>query len=826
MLKIFISTMLAFVSLTACAQFTLNGVVRDADTGQRLIGASVRLASNGLTITDDFGRFSFEKVASGEYDLTVRFLGFADKTEHVTVNANTTVTIDVSEAAIVSEEVVVSATRATEKTPATFSAISKEKIQKQNFGQDLPFLLNWTPSVVTTSDAGTGIGYTGIRIRGSDATRINVTINGIPYNDSESLGTFWVDVPDIASSSQSIQIQRGVGTSTNGAGAFGATINLQTTTRNEKAYAEFINSAGLYKNSTESFFDGLKSLRHTLALGSGLLKDHWMFDARVSKISSDGYIDRATADLTSYYLSAGYHSDKTAVKAIAFGGTERTYQSWYGVPESRLKSDPNAMFVTSINEGWNDFQTDNLFSSGSRTFNPYVYEDQVDDYSQNHLQVHFSHRFNESLTLSISPHYTRGSGYYEEYRFEDYFSNYNLGPAVVNGNLVDASDLIRRRWLDNDFYGTTYALNIDKDGLNVIVGGAWNRYDGDHFGEVIWTAAGHVPPKHQYYFNNGDKKDLSSYVKGNLQLTERMNVYVDIQFRNISYIASGVENKLNDLTVNKNFNFFNPKFGVTFTPTNNTQVYASYAQANREPVRDDFVDNPGQTPKAERLHNVEIGYRGSGELHTFQLNYYLMSYRDQLVLTGELNDVGASVRTNVDASYRMGVELEGAYRLSNKWQWSANMTLSRNKIKNFTEVLYDYGVNFDEYNVVVNPYSNTDISFSPDFIAGSTLSYFPVKGFEIAWLSKYVGKQYLDNTSNDDRSINPYFVNDIRLHYKWTPKFTSELNFSLLINNIFNEKYESNGYTWGYLGGGDTYRENYYYPQVGTNVMVMVGVRL
>lgn len=818
--------MLAAVSFATCAQFSLTGFVRDQQTGQLLTGASVKLSNSELTTTDEFGKFIFKNVTAGEYDVAVTYIGYAEKSEHVTISNNTTVNISLEEAAIVSEAVVVNATRANDKTPATYSLVSKEKIQKQNFGQDLPFLLNWTPSVVTTSDAGTGVGYTGIRIRGSDATRINVTINGIPYNDSESQGTFWVDIPDIASSSQSIQIQRGVGTSTNGAGAFGATINVQTTTRNNKPYAELTNAAGFFKNSQNDFLDGVKTLRHTLSLGSGLLKDHWTFDARLSKITSDGYIDRATADLGSYYFSGAYHSDKSVVKAIAFGGSERTFQSWYGVPESRLNNDTDAMITTAINEGWNQIQTDNLLNSGSRTFNPYMYEDQVDDYGQNHYQLHFSHRFNSNVTISLAPHYTKGSGYYEEFRFDDEFENYGLAPVVIGSTTFESSDLVRRRWLDNDFYGLTYSLYVDKEKWNVIFGGAMNRYDGDHFGEVIWSALGNIPPKHRYYFNNGDKRDFNSYIKVNHELAENLNVYADVQWRRVTFAASGIENKLNLFNVDTDFNFVNPKFGFTYSPSNNHQAYVSYAQGNREPVRDDFVDNPGASPKPEKLHNVEIGYRGVGSSYAFQVNYYLMSYKDQLVLTGQLNDVGASVRTNVDKSYRMGVELEGQIKFSPKWQWNANATISRNKINEFTEVLYDYGVNFDEYNVVERRFENTDISFSPNFIAGSSMSYFPVKKLEIALLTKYVSKQYLDNTSNNERIIDSYFVNDLRLGYVWNPKFMREVNFSLLLNNIFNEVYESNGYTWGYLGGGSEYRENYFYPQVGTNLMVMLTLKL
>jgi iron complex outermembrane receptor protein len=322
---------------------------------------------------------------------------------------------------LMTDQVIVSATRVSEKSPTTFTTINKALLQKQNFGQDLPLTLNWTPSLVTTSDAGAGVGYTGLRIRGSDATRINVTINGIPVNDSESQGVFWVNTPDLASSTQSVQVQRGVGTSTNGAGAFGASVNLQTNTRNDKAYADVVNSFGSFG-----------TLRNTIAFGTGLINDKFVFDGRVSQIRSDGYIDRASADLKSYYLSGGYYGKKTMIKAIVFGGKEITYQSWYGAPESRLNNDEEAMLETASIEGWNQEQTDNLLSSG-RTFNIYTYDNQVDDYAQDHYQLHTSHRFSESLTLNAALHYTYGRGYYEEYRYADDFENYGLSNVVVGG---------------------------------------------------------------------------------------------------------------------------------------------------------------------------------------------------------------------------------------------------------------------------------------------------------------------------------------------------------------------------------------------------------
>ncbi len=816
MFKSFLSATFVLLSLAAVAQHRLSGVVRDAQTQRALPGATVLISGNNRgAVTDAFGYFEFGNLPSGTYSVKFTFVGYGEKTDTVEVSSATRVNVALEETAILTDEVVVSATRANEKTPTTFSSIDKAQIQKQNFGQDLPFLLNWMPSVVTTSDAGTGVGYTGVRIRGSDPTRVNVTINGIPYNDSESMGTFWVNIPDIASSTQSVQVQRGVGTSTNGAGAFGATVNVQTNRRNDVAYAEATNAFGSFNTR-----------RHSFNFGTGLLNDKWVFDGRVSRIASDGFIDRAFADLKSYYFAGGFYGANTMLKFITFGGSERTYQAWYGVPESRLNNDVEAMETTAANEGWNEAQTQHLLNSDSRTFNPYTYKNQVDDYRQDHYQLHFLQNFSKDVNLNAALHYTPGRGFYEEFRYDNDFEDYGLAPVMIGDSLIESTDLIRRRWLDNDFYGFTYALNVDKQKWNFVFGGGWNRYDGDHFGEIIWSEVAVVPQGYRYYFNDGNKTDFNAYGKLNADVTSKLNAFVDLQVRTINYTAAGIDNRMNNFAIDEQYTFFNPKFGLTYEVSERNQLYASYAIANREPVRDDFVDNPGKTPRHETMGNLEAGWRNSGAAHRLQVNYYLMNYKDQLVLTGEINDVGASVRTNVDESYRMGIEVDGLVKLSNKVSWNANLTLSRNKISEFTEVLYDYGENWDEYNVVENVYKNTDISFSPSIIAGSALNYSPFRNFEASLLSKYVGRQYLDNTSNEARQLDAYLINDIRLTYSWKPSFVREISFSLLVNNVLDEVYESNGYTWGFLAGPTAYRENYYFPQAGRNLMGMISIKL
>jgi iron complex outermembrane recepter protein len=817
MFKSFFSTAIVLLSVHLYAQeFSISGVIVDSRTNQPLSGATVQAQqANRFAVADEFGRFRLMRLPSGDETLVVRFLGYTEHREDVSINKNLDLRIALEESVRVTDEVLVFSTRASEKTPTTYTTLNRQAIQKQNFGQDLPFLLSWTPSAVTTSDAGTGVGYTGIRIRGSDATSINVTINGIPYNDSESLGTFWVDIPDIASSTQSIQIQRGVGTSTNGGGAFGATINLQTNVRNDELYAELINAYGSFNTR-----------RHTLSFGSGLLNNHWVIDGRVSRIASDGFVDRATADLHSYYFSAGFYSGKTMVKAITFGGKERTYQSWYGVPESRLRNNVEAMYTTAINEGWNETQLHNLLNSNNRTFNVYTYPNQVDDYRQDHYQLHLSQQLYDGLTGNVSLHYTPGKGFFEEYRYNDRLSNYRINPVTIGDSTITRTDLIRRRWLDNHFYGLTYAFNFEKQKLATTLGGAWNRYEGDHYGQLIWARVSPVPHEYRYYFNAADKQDFNVFLKTNYQFSDLLNGYVDVQYRHVTYTANGVENRGNIIDVGADLHFFNPKIGVVFTPNDQQQLYASFAVANREPVRADFINAPtNRLPRHETLQNIEAGYRLLGHNFLLNANYYLMLYNNQLVPTGQVNDVGASLRTNVDNSYRTGIELEGVVKLSPQVTWSANATLSRNKIRSFTEVLYDYGLDFDDYQPVERTYSNTDIAFSPNIIAGSGLSYRPVKGLEATLLSKYVGKQYLDNTSNVNRTLDAYFVNDLRLIYTTQPRFTKEIAFSILVNNIFNEMYESNGYTWGFLGGGTEFRENYYFPQAGRNFLGMITLK-
>ncbi len=797
------------------AQFSLTGTIND-DQGQPLPGANVVLTpGQQATATNADGQYRFEALAAGNYQLRVSFVGYSTREIRFELDADRTLDVSLKEDIQLKEEVIVYATRANEKTPTTFDNINLEEIESRNLGQDMPIILNFSPSLVSTSDAGNGVGYTGIRIRGSDPTRINVTINGIPVNDSESHGVFWVNMPDFASSVNNIQIQRGVGASTNGAAAFGATVNLQTAAPDQEAYGQIDNSFGSFD-----------TWRHTFIVNSGLINDRWAFQGRLSKITSDGYIDRAESNLQSYFLSGTYYGDKTIVKALTFAGKERTYQSWWGTPEARLENDVEGMQAVIANNGYTEAQAQNLLNSG-RTFNYYLYDNEVDNYQQDHYQLHVNHTFSPYFNLNGALHYTYGRGYFEQYRNDDDFADYGLDPVEIGGETVSSTDLIRRRWLDNDFYGLTFSANYEKDDWLVTLGGGYNEYEGDHFGEIIWARfAGDTEIRENYYDNVGTKEDFNIFLKSNYQITPKLNLYGDLQLRTIDYRTVGADNDLRFLDTGGDYAFFNPKFGFTYSLSNNTSLYASYAIGNREPVRNDFVDAPdGVTPEHETLRNVEAGIRKQGNNFSFNANYYLMDYKNQLVLTGELNDVGANIRTNVPSSYRTGIELVGTYQFSDKLRWEVNLTLSQNKINNFTEVIYDYGEAFDEFNVIENEFENTDISFSPNVIGASQLTCTPVENLSFQLLSKYVGQQYLDNTANEDRAIDPYFTNDIKVDFVPNIKHLKELRFSLLINNIFDVMYSANGYTFGYGGGGTMIRENYFYPQAGTNFLFGISAK-
>ncbi|WP_299290704.1 TonB-dependent receptor [uncultured Mucilaginibacter sp.] len=788
--------LLAFTALLlpflAAAQFSLSGKITDAQTGETLPGASIRIEKTPIkTVSNADGNYLIRNLKAGSYSVMISYIGYQQMQQMVVINTNQSQNFALKRSTLQADEVFVRSTRTAQNSGFTYTNLSKKELAKNNLGQDLPFLLNQTPSAVVTSDAGAGVGYTGIRIRGSDATRINVTLNGVPLNDAESQGSYFIDLPDLASSVDNIQIQRGVGTSTNGAGAFGASINVQTTTRQDTAYAQLDNTVGSYA-----------TVKNTVSLGSGLLANHFTFDGRLSRIKSDGYIDRASSDLKSYFLSGAYYGKNTLVRLNVFSGSEKTYQAWDGVPEDKLLS------------GDRTYNKLGLMPNGG------FYNNQTDNYVQNHYQLLFNQKFSEKLSFNGALHYTQGSGYYEEYKIAQPVADYGLRPVMGN----DTTDLVRRLWLNNYFYGVTYNLNYQaQKNLNFTLGGAYNQYRGQHYNRIEWTQQStNITPDYEYSRNNAFKTDFNIFGKANYQLG-KLNLYADLQYRYIYYSFLGYDYNLNNVQQSAALNFFNPKVGLSFQldPTNN--LYASFAIGNHEPNRDDYVNStPASRPKAETLYDYEAGYRTQQGIFTGGINGFYMKYNNQLVLTGSLNDVGAAIRSNVKDSYRAGVEFDGRIQIAQPLYWSLAAALSTNKVKNFQQYLYNYDTN---QTVLAQQYQKTDIAFSPDFVGSSELGYRPIKGGEIALISKYVSKQYLDNTSNDERKLDAFFVNNIRLRYNFSTKAVKNIGVSLLINNILSEKYEPNGATYPDIEGGKVTNYNYYYPQAPRNFLLGLSLR-
>ncbi len=794
--------------MPAFAQNVIVGKITDTETKKPLSGATV-LVENTLqgTTSDLAGNFKLSNLKSDIYKLKISFVGY----ETVLVDSKfDLLQIKLKRSTFQADEVIVSATRANALSGMAFSSVSKTDINKQNLGQDLPILLNFQPSLVTTSDAGAGVGYTGLRIRGTDATRINVTINGIPLNDAESQGVYWVNMPDFASSVSSVQIQRGVGTSTNGAAAFGATVNILTNEFRKEPYAELNNSYGSFN-----------TWKHTVKAGTGLLKNKFTVDARLSKLSSNGFIDRATSDLRSFYVSGGYFGKRSFVRLNVFSGKEKTYQAWEGVPEARLHNDRDGMLAYIDRNYLNERDASNLLNSNSRTYNLYLYDNQTDNYRQDHYQLISSHTLNPNWTLNANAFLVRGRGYYEQFKDEDKLSKYKLPDVVIGSTSIEKSDIVRRRWLDNYFYGTTFSLDYNSfNKIKANLGGGWNQYDGKHFGEVIsgkYVSATNLG-KH-YYDSEGKKTDFNLYGKIYYSLSDKLTGFADVQVRKVDFNIKGDDNQQRQQLHDVSYSFVNPKLGLTYLLSDQSSAYLSFSVANREPNRDDFTESNKTIPlNPETLYDLEAGYKFQNSRFAGSVGAYLMNYKNQLVLTGQLNDVGNGIRVNVPKSYRAGVELESAFLLTKTLKWNANATLSQNKINDFTEYVIDYDDPNGGYQTIAH--GSSDIAFSPNVIGGSQLVWTATKNLELALLSKYVGRQFLDNTSSRNRQLNAYFTNDVRLIYNY-----KKLTVSALANNILNQKYESNGYSYSYIFDKKTTTENFYYPQAGTNFLVSLGVR-
>lgn len=660
------------------------------------------------------------------------------------------------------DEVLISAIRVTSKAPVSFSNLDKKDIKYRNLGQDIPILMNYLPSVVTTSDAGNGVGYTGIRVRGSDATRVNVTINGIPYNDAESQGTFWVNMPDFASSLQSLQLQRGVGTSTNGVGAFGASINMLTENFSNAPSAEISGSAGSFNTYKEN-----------IKFSTGLLNDHIEISGRLSNLDSQGYIDRASSDLQSFFLQGAYSGKSTLIKALVFGGKEKTYQSWNGTDAETMNSDRT-------------FNSAGMFTDENG--NPRYYDNETDNYQQTNYQLLWSEVINPNWSTNFALHYTKGLGYYENYIEDAAFEDYGLIAVEPN----ETTDLVRQKWLDNDFYGTTFSVNYKKEKWDVIFSGGWNKYEGSHFGKVIWARfASQSELGDLYYDDDATKTDGNVFAKASYQLTEKISLFGDLQYRNVNYQADGVQ----PTYVDESYYFFNPKGGITYNLNPKNNLYFSYARANREPNRTDFE---GGNARPEILNDYELGWRYVSQKLQFNSNVYYMGYKDQLILTGQLDDVGSPIRSNSETSYRLGLEVDVTISLSEKFMIKPNFTLSSNKNVDL-EVDNEY-------------FGTTDIAYSPSVIAGNIFIYKPINDLYLSLLQKFVGAQYMNNIESPEAKLPDYFVNDFNVAYTFYPKSVfKSIVVNALVNNIFNKQYVSNGYMY------DVYP--YYYPQAGINFL-------
>ncbi|MCF6182877.1 TonB-dependent receptor [Lutibacter sp.] len=768
---------LAFtINTNAQNSFTLSGKVVDGN--QPLSGASILIkgTSNGTT-SDLQGNFKFQ-LKKGSYILVVSAIS-NPKEVAINLSKDQSITINMADSFVNLDEVLVDAVRVKENSPITHSNITKKELAKRNLGQDIPMLLNYLPSVVTTSDAGAGVGYTGIRVRGSDATRVNVTINGIPYNDAESQGTYWVDLPDFASSTQSMQLQRGVGTSTNGSGAFGASLNILTDAISENPYGEISSSIGSYNTH-----------KNTVKFSTGKINNHIEFAGRFSKIDSDGYIDRAFSHLKSYFLQVAYVDDNTLIKALSFGGKEKTYQAWYGVTKEEM-------------------------ASFGRTYNPYSYDNETDNYQQDHYQLLWNQKLSQNWNSNVALNYSKGKGYYEQYKTNQDFADYNLTPITIGGETIDKTDLIRRRWLDNDFYVLNANATYKNNTLEFIFGTSVSYYNGAHFGEIIWAQyASNSQIRGHYYDSNTKKNDANVFGKLTYNLSDKWTLFTDLQGRFVGFKTDGTTSNRNPINIDKKYSFFNPKAGLTFKTNNSNSIYFSVAKATKEPNRNDFKYGVNT---AEKLTDFELGWRYKSENVAVNTNVYYMRYKNQLVLTGAIDDTGDFIRATSGKSYRLGLEIDGNIKINKHFNWQPNIAISSNKNIDFVT----------SWNGNLENLGTTNISFSPNIVAGNSFTYTPNTKMYISLLSKYVGEQYMGNIDNNNSKLASYFVNDFNLTYEIKPKkIVKSIIFTALVNNIFNVKYISNGYyytyddTWSVPGETTTLDGAGYYPQATRNFLI------
>lgn len=800
--NLLLSCLLILLSAVTMAQFSISGQVVNQENGKPLPGAHISVTGTYLhAVSAKDGSYSIQNLKTGSVNLHVSYIGFESLDQKVEVKGATVLNLKLKPVVFMSEEVIISAIRATDNSPTTYSTIDKAEINQQNVGKDLPYFLAGMPSTVVSSDAGAGVGYTGIRIRGTDLSGINVTLNGVPVNDGESQGVYFVDLPDLASSVSDIQVQRGVGTSTNGAASFGASINIKTETFHDSPYAEISSMAGsfdTYKNS--------------VGFGTGLINNRWTMDGRISGITSKGYMDRASSKLYSGYFSTGYYGKKDVVKAVVMLGQEETYQAWDGVPKDSLATNRTYNPAGSIYNQEGEFMG--------------YYDNQIDHYNQNYYQLHYAHEFNENINLVSAAFLTTGKGYYESYKNDRDFSDYGLSDTIIGQDTIGSTNLIQQKWLDNKYYGVNLALNMKLNRFTINTGGGWSNYDGDHYGKVIWAQIARLGEyDRNWYFNTGSKSEFNYFAKASYALNEKIALYGDLQYRHIQYDMEGLHDDFRDLTQKHSFDFFNPKAGVFYALDDLHDLYFSVAVANREPGRSVYRDadiNHNVLP--ERLIDYELGYHFNGNRMKLSVNAFYMDYKDQLVLTGQINNVGEAIKTNVAKSFRAGIEAVAGVRFLNVVEWNVHGTYSQNKIQDFISYTDDWYIWPEQQ---VDTIGTTDISFSPEVVAGSDLSVSPIKDLKISLISNFVGRQYIDNTQTRSRSLDPYFVNNIRINYSVQPGWVKKIDFLVSLNNVFSEEYSSNAWVYTYYAGGETPEEmNGYFPQAKFNFMAGITVHL
>ena len=802
---------------TVFCQFQFQGKLIDTD-GNIHQAASIVLTELGMnTESDADGIFLFENIPSGTYELDI-YIGYQPIKKSITVSADVSMNV-VVERSLLIDQINVNASRLSLEAPFSHADLDREEIEQRNLGQDVPYVLRWTPSTVISSDAGTGIGYTSMRIRGSDQSRINVTLNGVPLNDGESQQVFWVDLPDFLSSVESVEIQRGVGSSSNGAGAFGATVDLNTSQTQSEPFGKASVSYGSFN-----------TLKTNLQFGSGLLANGLNFEGRLSRIRSDGYIQRAEANLLSGFVTASYIKNDFSIRLNAFTGKEVTYQAWNGVPVQYIAID-----------SLRNFNTGGTEKSGE------PHDNEVDDYTQSHIQLILNRSLNENIDFNTTLYTTKGNGFFEQYKADQDLADYNAG--------LEISDVIRKRWLENNLYGMIYSLTYSNEdnSFNTVFGGGLNTYKGRHFGQLKWAQLlGDITDAFPYYDNDAEKNDINFYLKTTYDLNARAKVFVDFQYRHINYAFEGFDFELNPAAQKVRLNFFNPKFGLHYDLAENQKLYASFASASHEPNRSDYTESSVNTrPKHESLYDIEIGHSLQKKMLQFNTNIYYMRYNNQLVLTGRLNDVGEYGRTNIKDSYRAGIEFDLGAKLHEKIEIRTNLTLSQNRVKNFTEYVDNWDYWYQDFSLPPDQlepiqfeieFSEAPLSFSPSMIGAVQFIYLPLNGtslvtnnhVEIEWSTKYISKQYLDNTGNENTTLDAYNFSDVRLSYSKKNARLKDVKFNLLIRNILNQKFSSNGWTYRFRSGAynpvpddpyaraelnDEYNLTGLYPQAGINII-------